>query len=119
MHTRKSLLFDHQEAWREKNNSSLFDVTMSSFDGAEVCELVGLYIIYILTNRFNNNDIGLYRDDGLAIFKIISPRKTDRIRKQLQNTLNKLMLKVTMQNNLKIVHFLDITFDLNTGRYDP
>ena len=26
----------------------MFDVTMGSFDGAEICELVGLYILYKL-----------------------------------------------------------------------
>ena len=45
---------------------SLFDVTMCSFDGAETCELVGLYLLSKLTQVVGNN-IGLYRDDGLAI----------------------------------------------------
>ena len=41
MHCRKSLLFDNETAWTKKNHSSMFDVTMGSFDGAEVCELIG------------------------------------------------------------------------------
>ena len=41
MHRRKSLLFDNETAWSKKNHSSLFDV---SFDGAEVCELIGLFL---------------------------------------------------------------------------
>ena len=49
MHSRKSLLFDKNTAWIKKNNSS-FDVTMGSFDGAEVCELVGLFILNDLCN---------------------------------------------------------------------
>ena len=28
-----------------KRNNELFDVTMGSFDGDEVCELVGLYLL--------------------------------------------------------------------------
>ena len=43
-HSRKSLLFSNSEAWIKKE-SDLFDVTMGSFDGAEVCELVGLYLL--------------------------------------------------------------------------
>ena len=29
----------------KNNNSNLFDVTMGSYDGAEICELVGLFIL--------------------------------------------------------------------------
>ena len=51
MHSRKSLLFDSNSAWIKKNNSS-FDVTMGSYDGAEVCELVGLFILNGLANEY-------------------------------------------------------------------
>ena len=40
---RKSLLFTNNCAWQKK--TGLFDVTMGSYDGCEVCELVGLYIL--------------------------------------------------------------------------
>ena len=42
---------------------------MGSYDGAEVCELVGLFILNDLCNEYGKDNIGLYRDDGLAIFK--------------------------------------------------
>ena len=38
-------------------------------DGAEVCELVGTYMLNLLSKKYNKNDFGLYRDDGLAILK--------------------------------------------------
>ena len=44
MHSRKSLLFRKDEVWVKRENPS-FDVTMGSYDGAEVCELVGLFIL--------------------------------------------------------------------------
>ena len=40
-------------------------MTMGSFDGAEICELVGLYLLPQLQNL--NINVGLYRDDGLAV----------------------------------------------------
>ena len=40
---------------------------MGSYDGAEVCELVGLFILNGLANEYGKESIGLYRDDGLAI----------------------------------------------------
>ena len=36
----KLLLFSKHEIWVKKYNSS-FDVTMESFDGAEICKMVG------------------------------------------------------------------------------
>ena len=50
-----------------KDYKNLFDVTMGSYDGAEVCELVGLFILKHLGEKFGKENIGLYRDDGLAM----------------------------------------------------
>ena len=47
---------------------------MGSYDGAEVCELIGLFILNTLQDRFGK-DVGLYRDDGLAV--IITPDLAD------------------------------------------
>ena len=47
----------------------MFDVTVGSFDDAEVWELVRLFILNDLANKYGTNNIGLYRDDGLAIFE--------------------------------------------------
>ena len=54
-----------------KKQNEAFDVTMGSYDGAEVCELVGLFILSELTKLIDKNSIGLYRDDGLAILKTV------------------------------------------------
>ena len=43
-HSRKSLLFSAGQVWTKRNDLS-FDVTMGSYDGAEVCELVGLFLL--------------------------------------------------------------------------
>ena len=51
MHCRKSLLFSNSDIWIKKDGNKDFDVTMGSFDGAEICELVGLYILYILSTK--------------------------------------------------------------------
>ena len=65
---RKSLLFDGSHTWI-KRDGGLFDVTMGAFDGAEVCELVGTYLLSLISRTYEKKDIGLYRDDGLAVFK--------------------------------------------------
>ena len=119
MHARKSVLFDKDTPWKKKDNESLFDVTMGSFDGAEVCELVGLYILNTLSNEYGKEHIGLYRDDGLAVFRNISGSEAERIRKNITKTFQKLDLKITISCNLKIANFLDITLNLNNDKYYP
>jgi hypothetical protein len=57
-----------------------FDVTMGSYDGAETCELIGLLLLFQL--RTLNINIGLYRDDGLAVCSM-SPRDTEKKLKKL------------------------------------
>ena len=59
---------------------------MGSYDGAEICELVGLFILSALEKRFGKN-IGLYRDDGLALLNTCSGRLADKARKDLTNIL--------------------------------
>ena len=45
-----------------------------------VCELVGIFILHQLSRLYNNNNIGLYRDDSLSVFKNISGHKQKKLR---------------------------------------
>ena len=65
-HSCKSILFKNGTILFEKNNDTLFDITMDSFHGAEICELVGLYLLDNITDIIDPRHIALYRDDGLA-----------------------------------------------------
>ena len=114
MHSRKSLLFADNKHWVKKEGDPDFDVTMGSYDGAELCELVGLYILYRLGQRFGVKRSGVYRDDGLSCFENITSHKADSIRKDMIQMFNdEFKLKITISANLKIIHFLDVTFNLN------
>ena len=75
MHCRKSLLFNNSDIWIKKEGNKDFYVTMGSFDSAEICDLLGLYILYILSTKYGRNLTGIYRDDGLACFKNVSDSK--------------------------------------------
>ena len=37
---------------------------MGAYDGAEVCELVGSFLLHQLSKKYNKKYIGLYRDDS-------------------------------------------------------
>ena len=59
LHAKRSLLFSDNCPWEKKSANNQFDVTMGSFDGAETCELVGCYLLSLLTKKYGQN-IGLY-----------------------------------------------------------
>ena len=115
--SRKSFLFNESSSWVKKNNEN-FDVTMGSFDGAEACELVGLFILDKTKAVINEKHIGLYRDDGLAAVSGSGPQ-VERKRKQLCQIFQQLGLKITSETNLKECDFLDIYFNLTNNSYKP
>ena len=82
-HARKSLLYNEGEPWIKKQSNS-FEVTIGSYDGAEVCELIGIFMLSLIGKKYNPNNIGLYRDDGLAVFKNTSGLQSENIKKTFQ-----------------------------------
>ena len=117
-HARKSLLFHDGRPWM-KDKGDMFDVTMGSYDGAETCELVGAFLLNQLSSLVDRSAIGLYRDDGLAALKDTSPQAADRLRKKLTEIFKRFDLKITIEANLKVVDFLDVTMNLDTGKFQP
>ena len=86
LHCKKSFLFGQNSTWvKKEEGTEEFDITMGSFDGAESCELVGLYILHMLSNIFDKEKLGLYRDDGLAVLRNVTARQADKIRKEVIN----------------------------------
>ena len=57
----------------------------------------------------NKNNIGSYRDDGLAVFKNISGPQVRKINKHFQKIFCKNNFNIIVKCNLKIVNYLDIT----------
>ena len=115
LQTKKSLLFKDGKPWVKKGNKQ-FDVTMGSWDGAEVADLVGLYILSKLTVL--NIQVGLYRDDGLAVSGL-SARQTELTKKKLCKLMKEIGFNITAQANLKSVNFLDVNFDLESDIFKP
>ena len=72
---------------------------MGGFHGAEVCELVGLYILSKLKHILNN--VGLYRDDGLAV-SCATPRQNELKKKQICKVFKDVGLSVTIDANQKM-----------------
>ena len=102
-----------------KKGSYLFDVSMGAYDGAEVCELIGIFLLNLLGQQHDTKNIGLYRDDGLSIFKNCSGPQMEKIKKHLQKVFKNNGLDVIIECNMKVVNYSDVTFNLNGGTYWP
>ena len=68
---------------------------MGSYDGGEFCELVGLYLLDLLTKESGKQNIGLHRDDGK------SKSLWKHIRTWLGN-IKKKLFKIFKSNGLSI-----------------
>ena len=64
------------------------------------------------------NDIGLYRDDGLAAFGK-PPHEIENVNKGICKVFGNKNLKITIEANKKCVNYLDITLDLRLSTYKP
>ena len=89
---------------------------MGSYDGAELCELVGSFRLSQL-QKININ-IGLDRDDRLAISNT-TPRDTVNNKKEICCIFNHNGLRITIEANKQTINFLDVTFNLNKNTYQP
>ncbi len=90
----------------------MFDVTMGSYDGGEICELVVLFILDQLDEKLSKENVGLYRDNGLALIKGTNGRNADNTRKILHDVFQQIGLKITAQVNHQLVNFLDNSLNL-------
>ena len=115
MQAANSFLCNDGGVWIKKE-SETFDITMGGFHGAEVCDLIGLFILSKLKHIIPNS--GLYRDDGLAVSDGTS-RQIENLKKKVCKVFQDNKLSCTIEANLKVVNFLDVTLDLNTGVYKP
>ena len=106
MQSRKSVLIHQKVAWTKKDGK-FFDVTMGSDDGAEICELVGLYVLSLLAH-LTYGEAALYRDDGAMAIRG-TPRQAEVKTKEVAKILKSTAINITIAGNLKVINFLDLT----------
>ena len=92
---------------------------MGSFDGAELCELVGIYLLSKLLEIIPKDQSGLYRDDSLLLLRKMNGQKTDQIRKQVIKLFKDAGFLLEIETKLEQIDFLDVTLNLNTGLHLP
>ena len=114
---RKNFVFNNGKPFRKKGEDN-FDVTMGAWDGAEVAELVGLYLLFQMSlNVFEKNMFGLYRDDGLAVTRRSKQSNEFHLKPTLRNVFRAAGLGITIEINLVQTDFLDLELNLKTGTH--
>ena len=78
----------------EKRND-LLDITNGAYDGAEVHELVGNFLLSQHSQKIDKKDINLNGDHGLVVHKKINIHKSVKLTKTLP--------ALFLQNDLKTV----------------
>ena len=93
----------------------------SEFDRAEICELVGLFLLHELSTIIPKEIAGLYRDDSLVILRNSSGHNTNQIKKRIIKLFQKHDLKITIEANIIPLQtdFLDVTLNIKTEKHWP
>ena len=116
MNARKSFLYFNGDPW-VKTSAPSFDVPMGAWDGAECCELVGLYLLDMMTKElFHKGRVGLYRDDGLSVVKG-SKSEANNLGKKVIKLFKEVGLDITLEINLDSTDFLDVHMNLKDGTH--
>ena len=59
----------------------------------------------------------MYKDDGLSCFHNFSVPESEKIKRKFCEIFKQNGLNISVECNLQITDFLDVTFDLRTGKY--
>ena len=92
---------------------------MGAYYGAEVCDLIGLLILSKIEKSIPGLQFGLYRDDGLAVYKTSKGIHIDSMRKKLIEIFKSLELNIFINTRMHKVDMLDVTFNLADNNFKP
>ena len=115
-------MFKNGTPYVKKGRNDRFDVPMGSWDGAEISELCGIYLLDRLTNEegpFEKSSVGLYRDDGLGVVKGTDRTRDKTYRRRIEEIFKEEGLKITTEINMVETDFLDVKLNLETHQYRP
>ena len=99
MHCRKNIVVGSNDSVWVKKQIEDFDNTMGSYDGAEVAETVGLYLLHKLEDILPKESLGLYRDDGLCMVEGGGP-VMERTKKKIVSLFKDKGFGITTEANL-------------------
>ena len=89
------------------------------YDSSQIADLIGLYILNILTRIISPEQLGLYYADGLIYIPNSNGPISSNIQKKITTAFKFWGFKIEVSSNYKIVNFLDVTLDLSNNSYKP
>ena len=110
----KCYRFYHEEPWMKKNGEEDFEVPgpMECHNGAEICELFGAFILRKINPLMQEqNNIGLYRDDSLDIFRNLSRPNIESKKREIFKIFKTSSLSIAVTTNVTSANYLDVNFD--------
>ena len=93
-------------------------MAIGSYMGAEICNLIGLYILFDLSAVSNLLSFGFYRDDCQAVLNR-SKCKSERATKVYRNIFKSHGFSISVKCNLIQTDFLDINMNLSSNAFAP
>ena len=76
-----------------------FDVTMESFDSAQIPDLVGIYILDTLGRFLNLSNMRIYRNDWLISIPNSNGPLKSKIQKKVIRAFKHMELKIEISSN--------------------
>ena len=92
---------------------------MGGYDFSQIADLVGLYILNMLTRIISPQQLCLYHNDGLLYMPNSNGPLSSSIQKSIRRAFKFLGFKIEISSNIRIVNFLDVTLDLSNNSYKP
>ena len=84
---------------------------MGSKHGAEIWELVGLYLLKSTESILNQKNIGTYRDDVLIAISNKTSGNTMEKLKKIHKYVKTIGIKIKVENPSNIISFLDVNIN--------
>ena len=77
-----------------------------------------MYILHLISSLIPKKQFGIYRDDFLGAVRLTG-RLIEQLNKKLHKLFNDIGFKITIESNIKLVNFLDVTLDLTNESFKP
>ena len=92
---------------------------MSSFSGAELCDLIGLNELSKLKYLHDFKEKGLYKDSGLAIIQLKNNQDLENKKKKTTKRIKYIGFKTTVDTGATMCNFIEVTLDLTNNEFKP
>ena len=97
---RKTVLKNNRSTW-VKSGSDNFDVPTGGYDSSQIADLVGLYILDILSGIVSPERMGLFHDDGMIYIPNCNGPNSSHIQKKIIRAFKFLGFKIEVSSNNK------------------